>query len=117
MNVVIGTLSVAGLVVEPGPRRLLGTLQSSPVLLAVGLLGATLAIGAERADERFDRRGATVLLAVILVVPVLAVGHAVAGVAGVRAAGVLVMLGVVGISAVKLLRKQSGESGRAEVAE
>lgn len=117
VNVVIGTLVVASVVSEPGPGQVLETLQSSPVLLGIGLLGTTLAVVAERADRRFERRATAALLAVVLVVPILASGHAVAGFDGVRAAGVLVMLGAVGVSGAKLFRMQSGGSGTADGAE
>jgi hypothetical protein len=117
VNVVIGTVVAGGLVVEPGPRQVLATLQSSPVLLAVGLFGIALVTLAERADRRFDRRGASALLTVILAVPMLAAGHAVAGVAGVRTVGALVMLGVVGVSAVRLLQTQSGAPPTADAGE
>jgi hypothetical protein len=103
VNVVLGTLVVASLVGEPGPRQVLATLKSSPTLVGVGLLGAALAVVGERAARRFDWRGANALLGVALVVPVLAVGHAVSGLAGVRVAALTVVLGAVGGSTTKLL--------------
>jgi hypothetical protein len=117
VNVVIGSLVLVSTVAQPGPRRLLATLQSSPALLGIGLLGAALAVVADRADRRLDRRATTALLAVLLVVPLLVAGHAVAGFIGVRATVSLAMLGVVVVSAVKLLRTQSGAPPTADAGE
>ncbi|MFC5367648.1 hypothetical protein [Salinirubrum litoreum] len=116
-NVVIGSLVLVSIVAQPGPRQLLATLQSSPALLGIGLFGTALAVVAEQADRRFDWRGASALLAVVLVVPLLAAGYAVAGLVGVRVTASLVMLGVVVISVVKLLRTQSGGSETADAVE
>lgn len=114
VNLVGGVAGILATVLEPGLRTVLAPLRSSPTLLGVGLLSVGLVVVGARAERRFGRTMTTTVLAVVVVVPVFAAGYAVSGIAGVRVTVLLGMVGLVSVSAVRLLRTVSAAPATAE---
>jgi hypothetical protein len=108
VNLVVGAAGVLAMALEPGLRQVLAPLRSSPALLAVGVAVVGVIVVGARAERRLERTGVTAVGGVLALVPVLAAGYAVSGVAGVRVTILLGMVGLAGVSAVQLVRTVAG---------
>jgi hypothetical protein len=110
VNLVVGLVGALSLLLEPGVEQVLAPLRSSATLLGVGLLGVGVVVAVAQAERRLGLAGVTAVLAVAAVVPVLAAGYAVSGLAGVRATILVGLLALVAVSALRLVQPVVNDS-------